>query len=141
MRQAWHLRAAAALAVAIAAALLLPPAAFAQAKKPPDPMPLNQIPQSKSAAGKPPATYYDIYQASHRQRLRRESCMRDEDLNAQYCVKKCRDGYVALSGQQIPRMCRSEKPLPPGQLPTGDQVERGTVVIPPKRSGPAPTGS
>ncbi|MGH8765029.1 MAG: hypothetical protein ACRET8_04880 [Burkholderiales bacterium] len=76
--------------------------------------------------------YYDSYQASQRQRLRRESCMRDEDLQAQYCVKKCRAQYVIANGRELPRQCRSAKPLPPGQLPTANQVQKGTVAIPAK---------
>jgi hypothetical protein len=85
----------------------------------------------------PGRVYYDYYQASHRLRLRRESCMRDEDLAAQYCVKKCRAGYLATNAG-VPRQCRSEKPLPPGQLPVGGQVQRGIPVGPIAPTKPVP---
>jgi hypothetical protein len=129
---------ATALAAGMAALGILPAQAQTPAKPAAKATPAPQVrpqvqPQSR--------VYYDSYQASHRLRLRRESCMRDEDLQAQYCVKKCRDQYVIANGTEIPRQCRSAKPLAPGQLPTADQVERGTVVIPRKPSGPVPTGS
>ena len=89
-------------------------------------------PQKAAPAAKSPGrVYYDSYEASHRLRLRRETCMRDEDMAAQYCVKKCRAGYRPTS--QVPRQCLSEKPLPAGQLPMGGQVQRASPPPPAKQ--------
>lgn len=99
---------------------------------------LAQAPASKAGAapkaapaGKGPArVYYDTYQASHRLRLRRESCMRDEDMVEQYCVKRCQSGYLVV-GSGVPRQCRSEKPLPEGQLPSGTRIQQNPLPAPP----------
>jgi hypothetical protein len=125
------------LAAALAAAALLSPLiAWAQAKKPPDPMPLNQAPPPKAGTAAAQKSYYDTYQASYRQHLRRESCLKDEDMVEQYCVKKCRDQFIPASHTQVPRICRSVKPLPPGQLPTAFEVEKAKITIPPKAKAP-----
>ena len=93
---------------------------------------MQAAPNAPTAKSAPGRVYYDSYQASHRLRLRRDTCMRDEDLSAQYCVKKCRAGYLVTNAGQVPRQCRSEKPLPPGQLPVADQVQHGIPVGPVK---------
>lgn len=86
----------------------------------PWPAPAQQKPPAeKPAAGKsaqPPGTYYDQYEPSRRQRLRRESCTRNEDESGAFCVKRCDTGYRLVPGANPPR-CRSIKPLPPGQKP------------------------
>lgn len=95
---------------------------------------LAQQPQGKN----PPRAYYDSYEASQRQRLRRDTCMRDEDMLQQYCVKKCGKGYLNVSGAVVPRVCRGEKPLPPGQLPQPYHRQNGIQPVPPKRTTPVP---
>lgn len=123
MRRAKLLRHIAAAALATAAAGLTASELYAQA-----------APQKAAPAAKSPGrVYYDSYEASHRLRLRRETCMRDEDMAAQYCVKKCRAGYLVANAGQVPRQCRSEKPLPAGQLPTGGQVQRASPPPPAKQ--------
>ncbi len=88
---------------------------------------------------KPAATlYYDNYQASQRLRLRSETCMQDEDMMAQYCVKKCEAGYLVVSGKDLPRLCRSEKSLPPGQLPQALRIQKANPPPPPPPSKPTP---
>jgi hypothetical protein len=52
-------------------------------------------------------------------------------------VKKCRAGYLVMNAGQVPRQCRSEKPLPPGQLPTAGKVQRA-VMPPVKAAKPVP---
>lgn len=94
---------------------------------------------AQQPAGKnPQRVYYDSYEASHRQRLRRDTCMRDEDMIQQYCVKKCEKGYINVSGTAVPRVCRGEKPLPPGQLPQPYHRQSGIQPVPPKRTAPVP---
>jgi hypothetical protein len=70
------------------------------------------------AAQKPPraTVYYDQYEPSQRQRLRRESCARDEDVVGAFCAKRCEKGYIHVVGSK-PYRCRSLEPLPPGHLP------------------------
>lgn len=112
------------LAGFLAAAACAPLLAQAPAQKAP--------PAKGTPAGKAPArVYYDTYQASHRLRLRRETCMRDEDMVEQYCVKRCQTGYLAV-GSGVPRECRSEKPLPEGQLPSGGRVQENPTPAPPR---------
>ena len=119
-----------AVAVAVGAAILAAATSVAAQTSP-----------SRAATKRPARVYYDHYQASHRQRLRRETCMRDEDFIGKYCVKKCEKGYVTDNPTQVPRDCRSEKPLPEGQLPQGGKVQRGIVTPPPRRSEQAPPGA
>jgi len=90
--------------------------------------------QQPSPAKKTAAQVYDRYQASQRLRLRNVGCMEDEDMVAQYCVKKCQAGYIAMSGSALPRLCRGQKQLPPGQLSSGIRVQRAD---PPKYSPPS----
>jgi hypothetical protein len=105
----------------------------------PQPKPGPKPPAQQPSAGKQAAVYYDSYQASHRQRLRRESCMRDEDMIAQYCVKKCQPRYIIMtSGDTVPRQCRSEKPLAPGSLPQPSRAQQAIQPVPPPPSKRVP---
>ncbi len=89
--------------------------------------PAQQAPAQKQAT-----LYYDRYQASQRLRLRRDTCMRDEDMMAQYCVKKCQEGYLIVGGpEELPRQCRSEKPLPAGELPKPFRTQPAIQPVPP----------
>ena len=89
---------------------------------------------------KTPPAVYDEYEPSQRQRLRRESCGRDEDALAAFCVKRCERGYiVATSQSSLPRRCRSVQPLPPGSLSQGVRRQVGTQPVPPKPSNSAPS--
>ena len=90
--------------------------------------------QQPSAAKNAAPSNYDRYQASQRLRLRNVGCLEDEDMVAQYCVKKCLAGYIAMSGSTLPRLCRSQKQLPPGQLSSGIRIQRAD---PPKYSPPS----
>src|SRR5471032_2739555 len=68
--------------------------------------------QQKAATPKatPPArVYYDSYEPSQRQKLRRESCNDNEVMNEAFCVKKCLAGYAMQPGR--PLRCRSVNPL------------------------------
>jgi len=124
------------LLAAAAGLVLAAGPAQAQAPAKPAAKAAAPVPQAQPQPGR---VYYDTYQASQRQRLRRESCMKDEDLQGVYCVKKCRDQYAVMSGQQLPRMCRSLKPLPPGELPVANQVQKGVAPGPqPMPSKPVP---
>lgn len=76
--------------------------------------------------------YYDMYEPSQRQRLRRESCGRIEDPIGPYCVKQCVKGYQMVAGSNPPR-CRSIEPLPQGQMPGPVRKEVG---IQPPLPGP-----
>ena len=60
--------------------------------------------------------YYDIYEPLQRRRLRKESCMKDEDAVGASCVKKCLPSYE-LKAEFRPMRCQGTKPLPPGVLP------------------------
>ena len=82
--------------------------------------------------------YYDRYEASQRLRLRRDTCMRDEDMVEQYCVKKCMAGYLVVGGAGVPRECRGVKPLPEGQLPQAYRRQPGIQPVPPPQSKSAP---
>ena len=94
--------------------------------------------QPKAAAQKQATLEYDRYQASQRQRLRRDTCMQDEDIAAQYCVKKCQTGYIVAGGPDLPRQCRSEKPLPVGQLPSPFRIQPAIQPVPLPPSKPVP---
>ncbi len=93
--------------------------------------PAKNAPGSKPASQKRQTVYYDFYEASQRQRLFAESCMRDEDSITRYCVKKCKAGYIAVDQRITPRQCRSEKPLPPGQLPEPYRRQEAIQPVPP----------
>jgi hypothetical protein len=80
-----------------------------------------------------PRAVYDEYQASQRQRLRRESCGRAEDMVAAYCVRKCDAGYQPVSHSALPRRCRSLQPLPDGSVPQGLRRQTGVQPLPPAR--------
>lgn len=95
-------------------------------------------PAVQPAVRKPAAELYDRYEASQRQRLRRDTCMRDEDMAAQYCVKKCQAGYVVTSGSDLPRVCRSEKPFPAGALPQAYRRQPAIQPVPPPPSKQVP---
>jgi hypothetical protein len=89
-------------------------------------------------AQQPPAQkrqtlYYERYEASQRQPLFAETCMRDEDSITRFCVKKCKAGYVAVEPKSTPRQCRSEKPLPPGELPQSYRRQEAIQPVPPPR--------
>lgn len=124
------------LAVLVGAACLcLAGSAPAQQQKPKAPaLGTYSLPAGKN----PPRAQYSSYEASQRQRLRRDTCMRDEDMVKQYCVKKCAKGYIVSSGASLPRVCRTEKPLPPGQLPEPYHRQTGIQPVPPPPSKPTP---
>jgi hypothetical protein len=85
---------------------------------------------------------YDRYQASQRLRLRAESCMRDEDSSGAYCIKKCASGYVSLdSPPPGARICRSARPLGPGQIQPPLRKQLGVQPAPPKPSATPVPGS
>ena len=105
-----------------------------QAPKPGPYAPAQAAPAQRSAT-----LYYDRYEASQRLRLRRETCMRDENMVAQYCVKKCMAGYLMPGGStSVPRECRSAKPLPEGQLPQAYRRQPAVQPAPPPPSKSAP---
>ena len=100
---------------------------------------VNAVGAQQPAARKPEARlYYQEYQASHRQRLRRETCLKDEDLVRQYCIKQCGRGYVNTTGSNVPRNCRADKPLPAGVLPQPYAQQPAQRPTPPARSKPTP---
>jgi hypothetical protein len=105
------------LAAALAGAALC--GSFAWAQQPP--------------AQKRQTLYYERYEASQRQPLFAETCMRDEDSITRFCVKKCQAGYVAVEPKSTPRQCRSEKPLPPGELPQSYRRQEAIQPVPPPR--------
>jgi len=116
-------------------------AAFAQAPAP-KASPAPKAAPAKAAPAAPakgaPRAYYENYQASQRLRLRRETCMRDEDMVQQYCVKRCKPGFLTVNAGEAPRHCRSEKPLPEGQLPTGAPMEQKPLPAPARPAKPIP---
>jgi hypothetical protein len=119
------------LVLAAAAAAWLP--AFAQQQPAPKagapkPAPQLQI-KSQAATGGD----YERYEASHRQRLRRESCGRDEDLVKQYCIKRCERGFINTSGESVPRVCRGAKPVPAGVPVPPYRKQFGERPPPPKQ--------
>jgi hypothetical protein len=91
----------------------------------------QQPPAKKPVLAQKPV--YDEYEPSQRQRLRRESCGRNEDVLGAWCVKKCERGYLAVSLTALPRRCRSERPLPPGSLYQGLRKQTGVQPVPPPR--------
>jgi hypothetical protein len=97
--------------------------------------------QQPPPAQKRQTLYYDRYEASQRQPLFAETCMRDEDAVSHYCVKKCKAGYVAVEPKSTPRQCRSEKPLPPGQLPQPYRRQEAIQPVPPPRPATKIPGS
>lgn len=99
----------------------------AQPRKSPPPKP----PQAQQS-GK---NYYDMYEPSKRQRLRREACGRDELSLGVYCFRECKKGYVLVAGISPPR-CRSTSPLPAGQLPGPVRKELGAPPRPPRKPVP-----
>jgi len=99
----------------------------AQPRKPPPPKP----PQAQQS-GK---NYYEMYEPSKRQRLRREACGRDELSLGVYCFRECKKGYVLVAGISPPR-CRSTTPLPAGQLPGPVRKEIGAPPRPPRKPVP-----
>ncbi len=76
-----------------------------------------------------PTLYYDQYEPSQRQRLRRETCGRDEVALGPYCTKKCESGYIFVAGAKPPR-CRSVEPLAPGKMPSGVRKQTGKQAPP-----------
>lgn len=94
---------------------------------------------AQTPANRTPPAAYDEYEPSQRQRLRRESCGRDEDVLAAFCVKRCERGYLATSQSTLPRRCRSVQALPPGSLSQGVRRQVGTQPVPPKPSPSAPS--
>lgn len=105
----------------------------AQPRKPP----VREPPQAQQS-GK---TYYDMYEPSLRQRLRRETCGRNELPNGADCVRMCKKGYIQIVGSKPPR-CRSIAPLPAGQLPGSVPKETGTPPRPPREPAtPTPPGT
>ena len=99
----------------------------AQPRKPPPPKP----PQAQQS-GK---NYYEMYEPSKRQRLRREACGRDELSLGVYCFRECKKGYILVAGTSPPR-CRSTTQLPAGQLPGPVRKELGAPPRPPRKPVP-----
>ena len=129
-------RPAAILILGAAAMVLMPGAPALGQTTPPRPATAEKSkpPAAPAAAPRAPAPAYVVYEPSRRQRLRRESCMRDEEMSGRFCVKQCERGYVAIdSPDGIPR-CRSQKPLPPGQSAPPVRKEQAP---PPKPMAPA----
>ncbi len=124
-------------ALAGAAALACLPALGQQAAPKPKPgAPAARTapqPAQKAAPGS-----YERYQASQRLRLRREQCMRDEDLVRQYCVKRCERGFTNTTGETLPRICRGVKPLPPGSLAPALRKQTGQKPKPPAKATTKP---
>ena len=112
---------------------------------------LAQQAQPRKPPPKPPQAqqsgknYYDMYEPSKRQRLRREACGSDELSLGVYCFRECNKGYVLVAGTNPPR-CRSMTPLPAGQLPGPVRKELDAPPRPPRkpvpqsqpRTGPGP---
>lgn len=84
--------------------------------------------------------YYDQYEPSQRQRLRRETCARDEDPIGPYCVKKCDKGYVPVANSK-PVRCRSIEPLAPGVMPSAVRKQKGVQPPPPEGVQPLQKGT
>ena len=127
-------RAAATVLAAVAAGGLAMPAG-AQTVSPAKPSNVLTLPRATHA-------YYEEYRPSRRIRMRRDGCLRSEDMRGAYCVQKCDRGYHAVD-EANPPLCRSQFPLPAGEgpHPVRDQVG----VQPPLRrpataapSAPAP---
>ena len=72
--------------------------------------------------------YYDVYEASRRFPTRLGGCQQDsEEQLGSFCVRLCKAGYLAIDDAKAAvRQCRSQKPLPPGQLPASGQKETST---------------
>jgi hypothetical protein len=72
--------------------------------------------------------YYDVYEASRRFPTRSGGCQQDKEQPlGSFCVRLCKAGYVATDDAKAAvRQCRSQKPLPPGQLPTAGRKETST---------------
>ena len=83
--------------------------------------------QQKPNAG---TVYYDQYEPSERQRLRRETCAKDEESMGPYCTKKCDKGYLMVKGSK-PARCRAIEPLAPGVMPTAVRKQVGVQPPPP----------
>ncbi|MGQ0579460.1 MAG: hypothetical protein ACT4PQ_11200 [Betaproteobacteria bacterium] len=94
--------------------------------------PAVQQPQAQQSG----RAYYEMYEPSQRQRLRRESCGRNEVPIGASCVRTCKQGYLQVAGSKPPR-CRSIAPLPAGQLPGPVHKEASTPPPRPPRK-PAP---
>ena len=100
-----------------------------QPRKPP----VREPPRAQPAG----QNYYDMYEPNLRQRLRRETCGRDELPDGANCVRMCKKGYIQITGSNPPR-CRSIAPLPAGQLPGPVRKETGTPPQPPRMPVPPP---
>jgi hypothetical protein len=107
----------------------------------------QQAPQKggaqKAAPAKPPGrVYYDIYEPLQRTRLKKESCMKDEDSVGAYCVKKCMPSYE-LKSDIRPMRCQGTNPLPPGVLPGPIRTDIGTqpMPVPPAKPRPEKPGA
>ena len=100
--------------------------------------PVQQAPAQKARPVVQSATYHDTYEASRRLPTRGGACQRSsEDQLGAFCVKICKAGYDARDEARTgTRHCRSQKPLPPGVLPTSGQKE--LAAKPPAASKPAP---
>ncbi len=95
---------------------------------------------AQQPAAKAAGAVHDVYEPSQRQRLRRESCARDEEALGPHCVKKCEQGFSLSLADNKPA-CRSLKPLPPGRKPGPMQrhaVERPRALEPAPAPGKGP---
>jgi len=105
--------------------------------------PQKATPQQQLERQQAAKVYYDTYEASRRRHARAAGCQPEsEDMSGAYCVRKCRTGYVATDDKKTSqRQCRSQKPLPPGQLPVSGQREVSTQVVPKLPRTPLPPGA
>lgn len=116
--------------VVLAGLFAMAAAAHSQTQQP------QKSPAKKSNELKLPArTYYDAYEPLQRARLKRESCMRDEDSIGAYCVKKCLPSYE-LKSEMRPMRCQGTKPLAPGVLPGPVRSDIGVQKMPSQPDAP-----
>ena len=105
--------------------------------------PQKATPQQQLERQQAAKVYYDTYEPCRRRRGRAAGCHPEsEDMFDAYCVRKCRTGYVAIDDKKASqRQCRSQKPLPAGQLPVSGQKETSTQVVTPVPRAPLPPGA
>lgn len=94
----------------------------------------------KKPAANQSTVFYDQYEPSQRQRLRKETCAVNEQSMGPYCTRKCDAGYLLVKDSKPPR-CRSIEPLPPGQMPTAVRKQIGVQPPPPGGRQPLHKGN
>lgn len=128
-RKLWQL---AAMGIGLGLVASMAAAQSQTAQKPGATKPAAQQP----ALAKPPARpLYDVYEPLQRPRLKRESCLKDEDSVGVYCVKKCNPSYE-LKSDVRPMRCQGTIPLPPGMLPGPIRSEVGEQPMPAQSDKP-----